>query len=574
MDQAKLKVILIGFNQNLLKSIADRVNSQRPVEVQYCTDLKDFLAICLDQQPDLIGVSVSYPHQQITRFPKIFKMALNIPVLTFGEAQDAKTRKALSSTTGDLQIQGVITAHNLWMKIVNFQKMQEEEIEKAQNGVTESGESKPNSIFLKNGKNKSAGNKNSILSSLFSALNEDGSAEKSESNFKHFSSDDGNKPTTTYHDTSSESAELKTSNMNHVVGTTSSKEKKTSSLNSIEGRDTSNNGRDNKSDDKSINTGKRDAAVVNKKASILDSLLNTDPSLGSSKENLTRPESKNAKNKQGDVLDQFPKESESRNNQNQREFGKVQLSDEKEIKEEAVKKTKEKSLREQVKKKSVLELCCELSLEKTFKAPKSEEIKRFNLEDIAVFTVDLGSIKGYLLLASVPGKAVDDEVRSFKKYLIEALKENGAFGDVSEPYRLDLSVENYIPSVAEFSEFNVNHQASNGEMFNVAFVQREVVLPTLSESDKPDMFFIDIKIIPPQTPVNFEAFIYLPRNNRFVRYLKENGSLSLKQAKRHMEEDGQKKLYLPKNQKRQFEKFYIRNTLNWEFELHKKSKAS
>ena len=229
MDQIKYKVILLAFDGALLKNVVERVNSQRPVEVYYYTELKDFLDACIEQQPDLVGVSVSYPHARVAKFPRIFKMALNLPILTFGENQEVKTRKALSASTGDLKIQGVITAHNLWMKIVNFQKIQEQEEEKAKNSGADD-DVKINSVFLKNKPAISGEDKGSILNNLFSALNETNNP-KDVKPTSHVSSDSSQSEssTNTMNQEDQSSTTGKVSGFSHIAG---EKEKKKTQLSS------------------------------------------------------------------------------------------------------------------------------------------------------------------------------------------------------------------------------------------------------------------------------------------------------------------------------------------------------
>ncbi len=590
MEENNLKVILLGFDGTLLKNVTDRVNEQRPVEVSFCTDLKEFLAICVEQQPDLVGVSVSYPHQRAAKFPKIFKMALNTPVLTFGENQDFKTRKALSTSVADLKIQGVITAHNLWMKIVNFQRMKEEELEKLKNGKPDKdGALGTDSVFLKDRGNREEENKNSVLNKLFSAL--DGTNQPTEASSSVGQSDDAdkanNKGSTESDGTKSQNDFQKDKNSTDNLsvsdsgrnGHLSSKSKKEAGYSHVTGE---------RSEKKSETSSSFDK--VNQQSAKLNGLLNDKNGEGSSikataenfqsedsrqlPQNSSSPPIRKQKETSRGILDSSSSKKNKPKPQGGKAFGKVQLADAKEIDEESKRRNKEKSKREQARQKNVLETASEFGLEKVFKAPRAKEIKRFNSHKIAVFTVDLGKIKGYLMLTTIQDTSLESELIEFKKVLIQSLREQNTVGEISDPYLIDFEVKNYIASVAEFTEFNVNHQNQNGIYFNVAFVQRELLLPTLSESDKSDMFFVDIKVIPPQTPVTFDAFIYLPRNKRFVRYLKEGRTLSLKQAKRHSEEDGQSQLYLPKDQKSQFELFFIKNTLSWEFALHNKNEVA
>ena len=202
--EEKTKVALIGMNSELLSTLAEKINSSRPVELVYFTDLKDFLENSIDNKPDIIGVSVNFPHKSITRFPKLFRMALNTKVLTFGENQDNKSRKLLNSIQSDYKIQGKLNAHNLWMKILNILKDKEKERDRLENNQDlDESKKKSNMVFLKdslNSNNKEK-NKNSLLNSLYKALDEN-DPEKSESDLNLIKS--------------SSATKYKKKNLNHI----------------------------------------------------------------------------------------------------------------------------------------------------------------------------------------------------------------------------------------------------------------------------------------------------------------------------------------------------------------------
>lgn len=119
----RTKVALLGFNESVLNQVCEKINSSRPVQVSCFTDLKDFLAFCTDNKPDIAGISVAYPHKSILKFPKLFKTSYGIPVISFCESLDGTSRKMLAASQSDYKISAVVNAHNLWMKIINYQRV-------------------------------------------------------------------------------------------------------------------------------------------------------------------------------------------------------------------------------------------------------------------------------------------------------------------------------------------------------------------------------------------------------------------------------------------------------------------
>lgn len=701
MEEGKTKVILLGYDDKLLKNVSDRVNETRPAEVIYFTDLKDFLEASIDQNPDMIGVSVGFPHKGTQRFPKLFKMVLNKPVLTFGENQDARTRKALSSSQSDLKIQGVITAHNLWMKILNYKKMKEVEEKGQKEKGKQSEDKKSDSVFLKGGvDDKIKTNKTNVLSNLYAALN-DPSKEENVKNMNLVSSqssEDGTEDNTSEQNSlnpdekkQSSSPSLKgqsplTDNSfidgdeakttaNRVEGSLdssnnnsnsesqsqnsndpmSSKDdhdgggvhiQKNAKLNQSFGepghaKDQNGNplednnhlskaktegpaeqasgGKNKVKDDskdrqdrkkrptadgsgideknkkkKKESTDDKDKGALKKNAENAKESTNKNKEADSEealKKNTSQSEKTSDEQKQKDLsaLDESKRENDNKNKKtsqsgeagkqkdaNKPEFGKVQLADAKEIKTEKDKKTKEKLEQEKSKARNILKVASEKALEQEFRATSIKEALAFDVTKVEVFTIDMGSLKGYLVITNTKDERLqEDLLLNFRDALMISLKVEGGAADISLPYQIDMDVKEYSEVVSQFADFTVQHKNQNDNGFVVSFVSRETLLPSLEDSDKSDMYLVDIKVIPPQTPVTFDAYLYLPRNQRFVRYLKEGRCLSLKQAKRHTEEDdGQSKLYLPKDQKKMFEKFFIQNTLNWEFIVHEKQEKA
>ena len=604
--EEKTKVALIGMNSELLSTLAEKINSSRPVELVYFTDLKDFLENSIDNKPDIIGVSVNFPHKSITRFPKLFRMALNTKVLTFGENQDNKSRKLLNSIQSDYKIQGKLNAHNLWMKILNILKEQEKERDRLENNQDfDESKKKSNMVFLKdslNSNNKEK-NKNSLLNSLYKALDEN-DPEKSESDLNLIKS--------------SSATKYKKKNLNHIgLGAEEEKpqevEKKSNTAH-IKGEKRKENPKKenefNKDIKPEIGTDETDLPIKSKKPNLPPEIPNKDstnrampfPS-DSKQKSLNDSKTQNPSllkaaksfsemlNEDDDGYKTTTQKSPVSLNQSEfptsvgdsdgdigassgkKSFGKVKLADEDEVKQEDLRRNKERTEQENLKKNNILVASCELGLKKNFNSTPSNSGGFVDqVDQVQVYILESGNYKGYLVIAHSGGD-LGEKVEDFRKTLIDNMKKNGMSCELSKATGIPLEVDNYSMTVKEFSEFSIN---SIGEKsyFNISFVAREALRPSFQESDNKDMYIVDIKVIPPKTIVNFDAYIYLPMNKRFVRYLKAGRSLSLKQSKRFSEDVLRSKLYLPKNQKEQLISFFIQNTLDWEFTLHQKNEVA
>jgi AmiR/NasT family two-component response regulator len=116
MDE-KLKLLILGKEATQLKKTCERLEASHPVETFCYSDLKDFLEQSINAQPDIVGISFSYPHKSITQFPKIIEMAINIPVIIFSEDRDNKVLQAIMNSRSPYKITGGMTAQNLWVQI-------------------------------------------------------------------------------------------------------------------------------------------------------------------------------------------------------------------------------------------------------------------------------------------------------------------------------------------------------------------------------------------------------------------------------------------------------------------------
>lgn len=582
--EEKLKVGILGTDYQKLKVIVDKVNATRPVEVSHFSNLKEFLMFCIQTKPELVGISVNFPHKSVMQFPKVFKMALGACVIVFGEKQDAKGRKLLAGAQADFKISGMITAHNLWMKIIGYQKMKEEDQAASSGGSMSSQKNKAmdSTVHLKGGNDTQINQQNNnLLNSLFSALGE--SAPDDDSNMNHVSSsgvegpdkdlgqllnsDSGNQEVSSSLDSVADqlggSSSTNKSGVTHASGGMTDDAGMAMSDREVENASNESSNTTNAKSDLPGEGGEGQSASEDRKGSSKSEKENNVKLAKPGLENENNPNSEQLSKNSADSSDG---ESNRENNSDGNEFGKVKLADEKEIKAAEKERKKVKNEQEERKQKDILIESCELALKDVFLSNIEEGSEEFANRDVYTFIVDMPNVKGYLLLANTDSVKPDEHVlKDFKAIILENIKNKGYHAEISDSYQIDAETENYFLNVTDFCDFVVSGKTGEGSQQVASFVKRESVWPKFEDSDKEDMYLVDIKVIPPRTLVNFDAFIFLPKNNRFVRYLKEGRSLSLAQAKRHTENLSNSKFYLPKDHKSNFTQFFIQNTIRWEF---------
>ena len=701
----RLKLYILGHNRSLLNEVLAKINSTRPVDAVLFTDLKEYLATAMSSPPDLFAISVDFPHPKTTKFPKVLKMAMNIPVLVFGETNEAKTRKAASLCQADYKISGKINAHNLWMKILNFQR---DEIE---------NENKQNEKEQKAARRKSAAKAKeanpmaSLLKQLGSDQQEDSSgpsyqhikpsgdsltekpqasfmssdsgvaSQQSGKNTVHVKSSDSNplqggseesrkppsfsqmgqeknqghyNPQDSQHrgssvENKSSFQHLKASLANHQDEDNSSfvpseldRRLDPSSFNknqaskkkageSQEGGDNQNissgnsfnpnelssllnggffnpnntsAGKDSKlgnhiksspmaesdSADFSPQEGKEQDSVDSAMAEMRKNKKDSNEQAGEEK---SGPETSFAPSELDRRLNpsslnnnqapkKKPQENEKeqglkKNNPLQKEESKKkktkQIENNQSKKDDKIKNEKEGNVENKI---SILKDACNIALPEAFEVHPLDEPRPFDIENMAVFSINQPSFKGYIIFAnSFNNKEDRSQMDDMKSKICEHLDGEGLTGGIGNFFEFNVPSVEYLSWAEETCDFTIKYEDDAGKQFFVSFLPREKVVPTYSDADKNcEMIRVDLQHIPPNTPVDFDAFIHLPLNKRYVRYLKKERSIGLDQAKRLLKDSEHKRLYVPKSEKQKFIQFYIKNAIYWEIMAFKKQNAA
>jgi hypothetical protein len=75
------------------------------------------------------------------------------------------------------------------------------------------------------------------------------------------------------------------------------------------------------------------------------------------------------------------------------------------------------------------------------------------------------------------------------------------------------------------------------------------------------MAAIDVKDLKPQTKVKFNLFIHLPKNNKFLRYLKNGDTITDKHTQK-FEKHNVKNLHIKKDEVTNFKEYFAANQIN------------
>ena len=100
-----------------------------------------------------------------------------------------------------------------------------------------------------------------------------------------------------------------------------------------------------------------------------------------------------------------------------------------------------------------------------------------------------------------------------------------------------------------------------GTEISVAFFRMHETEPQITNSHAEGMVCVNLNEISPHDSVEFDLYIYLPINRKFVLYKRPGGVLEEEQRKA-LQENGVSEFHLERSQLPQLEKYKARSSLN------------
>ncbi|MGE0632135.1 MAG: hypothetical protein AB7O96_06985, partial [Pseudobdellovibrionaceae bacterium] len=205
------------------------------------------------------------------------------------------------------------------------------------------------------------------------------------------------------------------------------------------------------------------------------------------------------------------------------------------------------------------------------KKPKPESVS--NTENVACISVKSRKISGYLIAALGKNKKVDfpflsrvqKHLRDSLLTLGEVLENEIAFDFALEP----LDFQNWVAKDADFLKTSF-HQ---GDQLKMAFFPRKDMDPPVQKSISEKMFQLPLAEFAPNSKVLFDAFIYLPLNNKYILYTPKDKKLYAEQKNRLVEKNVEF-MHLHKSDITNLKKYRAQVFLEEKHRAHLKTKAA
>lgn len=208
--------------------------------------------------------------------------------------------------------------------------------------------------------------------------------------------------------------------------------------------------------------------------------------------------------------------------------------------------------------------------ESVFKIENLEEFEAITAASrVACIIVDSPRFSGYLVAAMGEDRSIDDSfVGSIKTRLVDFLRKHGEVIKDDEA-GMDLKIEqvefeDWAINQAEFLRKSI-HGSSEVAM---AFFPNPETQVRLEQSANENMLQMDIKELQDDIPVEFDMYIYMPTNNKYLLYTPQGRKLAGQQRGRLMDK-GVQKIHLRKESEHQVKKYRAQIFLNSKIQAYK-----
>lgn len=175
--------------------------------------------------------------------------------------------------------------------------------------------------------------------------------------------------------------------------------------------------------------------------------------------------------------------------------------------------------------------------------------------------IDSKRFSGYLVAVLGNDEAIEESfIKNIQKALFKFLKDNDEPVTETDISRLHIKQVEFEPWALEYADF-LKTAAHLGRELALAFFSTKPLIPYLDKSKHSDMIKIQLQDLKGDCKVEFNLYIYLEINNKFVLYTPNGGFFYQKQIDR-LKKQGITHLHLQKESVPALAKYKAQNYLN------------
>jgi AmiR/NasT family two-component response regulator len=208
-------------------------------------------------------------------------------------------------------------------------------------------------------------------------------------------------------------------------------------------------------------------------------------------------------------------------------------------------------------------------------ADKDEDIKQAIQEssNVACIVVESPRFSGYLVAAMGKNRKIDKSfIDGIKDRLLKFLKEQGETMTDEEGIEIKIKQVDFEDWALEYADF-LRKSVHNGDEVAMAFFPFAEAKTSFGDSPSAEMGAVKVDDLHGDLEIDFNLYIYLPANNRYVLYTPK-GSKFYSNQKNRLQTMGVTHLHMRKSEAQDLSKYRAQNYLNNKIEEYERKKRT
>ncbi len=187
--------------------------------------------------------------------------------------------------------------------------------------------------------------------------------------------------------------------------------------------------------------------------------------------------------------------------------------------------------------------------------------------------VESERFSGYLVTVMGKNRKIDQMfIDSVKAKLFKFLKDNGEEVSDNDGMEIKIKQVDFEPWALEYAEF-LRKSVHEGNEIAMAFFPRRPIKAILEDSHQKDMAKISLFELQGDRQVEFDLYVYLPNNNKYVLYTPKGGVFYNKQMDR-LKKQGVTHMHVQRDAVAAISKYQAQNYLNDMIEDHEQKQEA
>ena len=211
----------------------------------------------------------------------------------------------------------------------------------------------------------------------------------------------------------------------------------------------------------------------------------------------------------------------------------------------------------------------DLAIKQTCDLTDNEIIPIKNTERLGFIPINSGKYQGYITVAITEESSLRSTLLTeLGRNISENLGEMGEEIFTDEAVIIDIFDPELIKWAKESGQIILVSKHKSSELI-ISYISKEKALPIIIEAST-DMEAIDVIDIEPEKSLEYETYLHMPQNNKYIKYGKTGGALTEKQIKR-LKKNADGRVHIKKKDNYSYKKSYIESEVHKDLKKFKKA---